>query len=169
MKFRGTRSKIASFSARFKEKPSHYLFPTTGACVIVYYLGRDRAPISNRSRLILIPSVCDKYIGSSTFQQICASEKILPSSHPRSQQVRSVGLQIAKVIDIMKVGSKKHLDWEFVVIDAPDVANAFVLPGGEMCVYSGLFRYLQNEDALAAVYVQSHTQVIDPIILWFPP
>jgi predicted Zn-dependent protease len=41
--------------------------------------------------------------------------------------------------------------WEHKLLDAPDVVNAFALPGGKIAVYSGLLRVTQNADALAAV------------------
>lgn len=42
------------------------------------------------------------------------------------------------------------LRWEFSVIDSPEV-NAFVLPGGKVCVYTGLLRILQTDEELAMV------------------
>ena len=42
------------------------------------------------------------------------------------------------------------LDWEFVVVDDPQL-NAMAAPGGKVLVYTGLLRALQQEDQLAAV------------------
>jgi metalloendopeptidase OMA1, mitochondrial len=42
-------------------------------------------------------------------------------------------------------------DWEVRVIDDPNTANAFVLPGGKVFVYSGLIPIARNEHGLAAV------------------
>jgi len=42
------------------------------------------------------------------------------------------------------------LDWEFVVIEAP-IANAFVLPGGKVCVFTGIIPICKDEIGLATV------------------
>lgn len=47
--------------------------------------------------------------------------------------------------------SGREYAWEFRLLDAPTVVNAFALPGGKVAVYTGLLKVTQNEDALAAV------------------
>jgi predicted Zn-dependent protease len=72
------------------------------------------------------------------------------SKHPRVQSgpeyemVQRVGRSIA-------TASGRKYDWEFRLLAAPKVVNAFALPGGKIAVYSGLLEVTQNEDALAAV------------------
>ena len=58
--------------------------------------------------------------------------------------VEKVGKRIASV------SGRSDFNWEFVVIDSPQL-NAFVLPGGKVCVYTGMFKVLPNEASLAAV------------------
>ena len=84
-------------------------------------------------------------MGEIAFREILQSEKVLPNSHPMTRAVRRVGKQLAIVS-----GEYESNKWEFVVVDSPEM-NAFVLPGGKVCVYSGLFQVLKNEDSLAAV------------------
>ena len=45
----------------------------------------------------------------------------------------------------------KEYAWEFRLLSAPEVVNAFALPGGKVAIYTGLLAVTQNEDALAAV------------------
>jgi predicted Zn-dependent protease len=52
---------------------------------------------------------------------------------------------------IARVSGRRDFKWRYYVIDNPKVANAFVLPGGKVFVYTGLFRYVANEDELAVV------------------
>lgn len=72
------------------------------------------------------------------------------SKHPRItagpeyEMVQRVGRKIAQA-------SGRKYEWEFRLLDAPKVVNAFALPGGKIAVYSGLLSVTQNEDALAAV------------------
>ena len=59
--------------------------------------------------------------------------------------VRNVGSRIARV------ANRPDFKWTYHLVDNPKVANAFVLPGGKVFVYSGLFRYASNENELAVV------------------
>lgn len=66
----------------------------------------------------------------------------LPADHPDSQLVREVGLQIVSALQHAAKsadGYTRHLDrynWEFTVLDSKQ-ANAFVVPGGKVVVYTG--------------------------------
>ncbi len=59
--------------------------------------------------------------------------------------VRRVGYRIAKA------ANRPDYKWEFHVIDKPKTVNAFCLPGGKIFVYTGLFKYAQDESELACV------------------
>ncbi|OAA71542.1 mitochondrial metalloendopeptidase OMA1 [Cordyceps fumosorosea ARSEF 2679] len=52
---------------------------------------------------------------------------------------------------LIPVSGLADLNWEIYVIADDSQANAFVLPGGKVFVFSGLLRVCGNEDALAAV------------------
>ena len=43
-----------------------------------------------------------------------------------------------------------QFEWEYTVIQS-DQINAFCLPGGKICVFTGLLRIVENDDQLAAV------------------
>lgn len=60
------------------------------------------------------------------------------------EMVLRVGRKIAEA-------SGADYQWEFKLLDAPDVPNAFCLPGGKIAVYSGILPITQNESGLAAV------------------
>eukprot|EP00733_Pompholyxophrys_punicea_P000153 Pompholyxophrys_punicea_v1_NODE_25_length_5265_cov_107.938388.p3 type:complete len:260 gc:universal NODE_25_length_5265_cov_107.938388:2133-2912(+) len=47
--------------------------------------------------------------------------------------------------------STLHRPYTYTVIRSDHIANAFVLPGNHVFVYTGLFRYVRDEDDLAAV------------------
>ena len=106
-------------------------------------MAREPAPYTGRQRVILLSKSQEMAMGESAFKEIMSREKILPVSHPKSKLVSQVGRELARA-------SKTDLPWEFIVVDDPSV-NAFVLPGGKVVVYSGLFQVLKNHDSLAAV------------------
>ncbi len=66
-------------------------------------------------------------------------------SGPEYEMVQRVGRNIARA------SGRDNYDWEFRLLNAPKVVNAFALPGGKIAVYSGLLSVTQNEDALATV------------------
>ena len=62
--------------------------------------------------------------------------------------VQRVGRKIAEASG---KGQDPNYQWEFKLLKANDVPNAFCLPGGKVAVYSGILPLAQNEDGLAAV------------------
>jgi predicted Zn-dependent protease len=63
------------------------------------------------------------------------------------QAVRRVGKRIVEASGIPELNDLK---WEFQVIDNP-TPNAFVLPGGKVCVFTGILPVMENEEGLATV------------------
>ena len=59
--------------------------------------------------------------------------------------VRNVGSRIARV------SGRPDFKWRYHLVNNSKQANAFVLPGGKVFVYTGLFKYAANEAELAAV------------------
>ncbi|MBK8099439.1 MAG: M48 family metallopeptidase [Planctomycetes bacterium] len=60
------------------------------------------------------------------------------------EMVQRVGRKIAEA-------SGKPYQWEFKLLKADDVPNAFCLPGGKVAIYTGILPITQNEAGLAAV------------------
>ncbi|OQR87259.1 metalloprotease family M48X [Achlya hypogyna] len=106
----------------------------------------ETVPGTGRRRLMLMSQNAERRLGEQSFRDILRqhSGAILPRSDPRSKMVRAVGERLAKASD------RPDFKWEFVVIDSPE-PNAFCLPGGKICVYTGLFKLLRHQDGLAAV------------------
>jgi predicted Zn-dependent protease len=82
------------------------------------------------------------------------AEALKDTKHPSIEsgaehdRVVRVGRKIAAA------AGKEHdpnYNWEFKLLRADDVPNAFCLPGGKVAVYSGILPLAQNEDGLAAV------------------
>ncbi len=108
-----------------------------GACAC------QTTPVTGSKAFNLLSAEEEIGLGEEAFQQIKASERLITSG-PQYQMVQQVMNRIAAVAD-------KEYPWEVILIDAPDVANAFALPGGKMAVYSGILPLTQSEAGLAAV------------------
>ncbi|MEQ1632126.1 MAG: M48 family metallopeptidase [Planctomycetota bacterium] len=84
-------------------------------------------------------------LGEQAYAEILQSEgKPEIRSGRDYEMVVRVGRKIAEA-------SGANFQWEFKLLDAPDVPNAFCLPGGKIAVYSGILPITQNESGLAAV------------------
>ncbi len=60
-------------------------------------------------------------------------------------------VMLQRVATRIAAASEEPFEWEFKLLDAPDVPNAFCLPGGKIAVYTGILPLTANEDGLAAV------------------
>ena len=58
---------------------------------------------------------------------------------------------LQRVATKIAAASEEDFEWEFKLLEAPDVPNAFCLPGGKIAVYTGILPLTANEDGLAAV------------------
>ncbi len=109
----------------------------------LFFIGCTKAPITGRSQFIMISPQQEMALGMKSAQEVLKTEKI--STNPQQNaMVKRVGERIAAV-------TGKNYAWEFFVIDKDDEPNAFCLPGGKVFVYSGIFKYIANDDELAAV------------------
>jgi metalloendopeptidase OMA1, mitochondrial len=87
----------------------------------------------------------EKQMGIEAFNEIMRTHRndMLPASHPTSRYVAKVAKRIVE-------SSQLQGDWEVHVIVSP-TANAFVIPGGKIFVFTGILPVVDNEDGMAAV------------------
>ena len=84
-------------------------------------------------------------LGLRVLSRVFAEYKPVPPSDERSAYVNRVGQSVAKASVSMPFAG-----YRFVLVESAD-ANAFAVPGGIVCVCTGLLDFLKNEDELAAV------------------
>lgn len=145
-----------------------------GGAVAFYVSHLEETPISKRTRFVLFgPELYDS-LSKDMFdmQQSMHQNSILPLSHPTYKFVGSVTDRLLLGNkDLKQIYSKS---WSITVIDNPQ-PNAFVLPSGQIFVYTGMLKICENPDQLACILghemahavlghsaeVLSHTQLID--------
>ena len=103
----------------------------------------ETVPVTGRSQLNLMSDAEESKLGGEAFTQILSKAKVSAEPAP-NEMVRRVGSRIAAVADPKK-------QWEYKVIDDPNQANAFALPGGKIAVYTGILPITRDEAGLAAV------------------
>lgn len=119
--------------------------------VVYYVVHIDRAPLTQRRRMIDISADQEAAIGKANFQMVLTQYhgRILPATSATSRYVERIGKRIAASAEAISPPGV-HYQWEFVVIDAPE-PNAFCLPGGKVAVFTGILPILVDENSVAAV------------------
>jgi predicted Zn-dependent protease len=100
-------------------------------------------PVTNRQQVNFIPDSQMNAMGAQAFTEILAKEKI-STNQKLTDIVVKIGKRIAKA-------SGQDYAWEFKLIDAPKMVNAFCLPGGKVAVYTGIIPVAKTEAGLAAI------------------
>lgn len=141
----------------------------------LYYVSHlEQVPYTGRTRFKDVGPQQELQMGQeafvSTLQQYRG--RVLRADHPYSVMSRKVALRLLKAaedlhgLDFDKVehgdvpvdpndrtyarDSVRSTKWQVYVIHDPQ-QNAFVLPGGQIFVFSGILPLCQNEDGLATV------------------
>ena len=103
-----------------------------------------KAPITGRSQMIMISPQQELALGMQSAKEVLKKSK-LSTNRNYINRVNRVGRRIAAV------SGQKNYKWKFYVIDDAKTANAFVLPGGQVFFYTGILKYMSNDDEIAAV------------------
>ncbi len=111
---------------------------------LILYVCRT-VPYTQRKQLILFPIEIERSLGEEAFIEIKKSEKFSDDKN-LNEMVERIGRNIVK-----SAGVRGKEKWEFKVIDNEKIINAFALPGGKVCVYTGLLKMIDNDDELAVV------------------
>ncbi len=100
--------------------------------------------ITGRKQFMIISEGTEISEGEQAYRAILRQSVI--SENPKAMRlVRKVGEKIARV------ANKPDYKWEFTIIDDPEMANAFAVPGGKVAVYTGIFPAARDEAGLAVV------------------
>lgn len=125
------------------------LLATGSAIFVVTHI--DRAPISNRRRLMLIGPEIERLIGNQGYEEVIGEyhNALLPDHHPQVKRVKRI---MKSIIDVSPFAGDDSIDWRVHVINDPKASpNAFVLPGGKVFVFSSILPICGNDDGLATV------------------
>jgi len=158
--FPGPSSSSSSSSSSPWNKTYVYVSGLVLAGTSAFYVNNlEVVPYTRRSHFVLMSPEQERRLGSQMYRQFLeqhrSAGRLLPQNHQLARLVRKVGKKIAKETESLsawggQVDHMKNIKWEFNVVNSDEV-NAFVLPGGKVIVYSGLFKVLKSEDELAMV------------------
>lgn len=118
--------------------------------IIFYFINLETVPVSGRTRFNIYSRKRVNEAGDLSYRQLLYDLKqqgvgLLPDWDYRTQRVKRV---MAKLIPF---SGMRDENWEIFVIDNPHTANAFVLPGGKVFVFSGILNLARTDSQLATV------------------
>jgi len=114
------------------------------AVALAALAGCSTAPYTGRQQVLMVSPEREQALGYQAFTDIRRNAR--PAADPALQaRVKEVGERIARA------ANRPDFQWEFVVFQDDQTANAFCLPGGKVGIYSGLFKYIKSDADLATV------------------
>jgi predicted Zn-dependent protease len=94
--------------------------------------------------LLLVDEATELELGATTYEDVLAQAN-LSEDDTAVRRITTIGMRIAEVTD------RPDFEWEFSLIEADSVHNAFALPGGKVAVYSGILELASSDDEVATV------------------
>ncbi|KAI1283917.1 peptidase family M48-domain-containing protein [Xylaria sp. FL0933] len=138
--------------SKFLRSPSLHtvIVVSVAGAVIFYFMNIQTVPVSGRQRFNCYSEANVRATGEAQAKRIeweveRAGGRFLDDWDWRTRLVKKVMRRL------IPVSGMADADWEIRVIDDPRTANAFVLPGGKVFVFSGLIPIARNEHGMAAV------------------
>lgn len=121
--------------------------------VAFYFYNLEVVPVSGRKRFNCysentVMKMSDMQYRRLIYDMERSGQRFLGDWDPRTLMVRRV---MSRLIPVSGMGEEEAAEWEVHVIDDRSTANAFVLPGGKVFVYSGILGLARTESQLAAV------------------
>jgi predicted Zn-dependent protease len=114
------------------------------AIALLIFAGCATAPYTGRSQFLLVSEGQETALGEDAYRHILR-DSVLSDNAEAERIVRKVGERIARA------ANKPEYKWEFRVVNDPEMANAFAVPGGKVAVYTGIFPVARDEAGLAVV------------------
>ena len=113
-----------------------------------------KVPISGRKQMHLLPEASLIEMSNEEYASFLNNSQVL-NYGPQVDQVKSVGAKLKKATEafLKKEGAMDRIagfTWEFNVVESPEL-NAWCMPGGKICFYTGILEITENEAGTAVV------------------
>jgi predicted Zn-dependent protease len=123
--------------------------------ILAFLAGCAKVPLTGRKQLSLVPESELTALSFSQYEQLIKESKLSDDAQ-QVAMVRRVGKNVAaaaeKYMKDNKLGDQlKYYQWEFNLIDADSIVNAFCMPGGKVAFYTGILPICQGEAGVAVV------------------
>ncbi|MCL7045969.1 hypothetical protein MKW94_007588 [Papaver nudicaule] len=138
--------------------------------VVITVWGLERIPYSKRNHVVFVSKDFERKVGEIYFEVVkkIYEGKILTEPHPKAVRARLIANDIVvallrglnddkRVQESSKKGSEvaiyhlEGLKWEIMVVNEPELVNAFCLPGGKIVVFTGLIDFFKKDAEIATI------------------
>ncbi|GAA5997301.1 metalloendopeptidase [Rhodotorula paludigena] len=116
-----------------------------------YVLHLEKVPETGRWRFIDVSPAMEVQMGDQGYEEVMReyNNKVLPDWHPQARYVQGVVKRIIRANGLEeKLGPG---GWKTHVVKEDGTRNAFVLPNGNIFVFTGIMSVANDEDSLACV------------------
>lgn len=130
-----------------------YLLPILLAFIIL--VSCIRVPISNRRQMNLLSEQQLIEMAELQYSTFKDSVNVLPYSNSKAKRVKEIGEKIQFSVEkfLIAKGHEKRIqgfDWEFITVENEQL-NAWCMPGGKVCFYTGILDIMDSDDEIAVV------------------
>jgi metalloendopeptidase OMA1, mitochondrial len=135
-------------------KTFKFLILSTGLFTLV--LACQRVPLTGRKQIVGMVSGNEMMaLSFKEYKGFTDTVKIVPASNLQAQSVARVGEKIKKSVeDYLIQNNLSHLlngyQWEFRTVESKEL-NAWCMPGGKVCFYTGILPVCKTEEGIAVV------------------
>jgi predicted Zn-dependent protease len=130
-------------------RPHFKILPIVLAGLFIYFQYHSAQkftnPVTGESHRVGMNAQQEAALGLQSYRQILSQEKEIESG-PAVDEVT----QVAQRLEAAVGDDGKGFQWAVSVLESPQM-NAFCLPGGKICVYTGILPVAGSEAGLAAV------------------
>jgi len=142
------------FHTQRNSGPHSHRWNPVGLCFLMFIVTACIATSPAQRRQIIFTNEQDELALAEVQYRELLDQLVLNYDARANLIVRTVGQRLATA------AAKPNYLWEFVVIDAPESANVWVLPGGKVGVTTGLFPVVQDEAGLAILMAHAMAHAI---------
>ncbi|MDD9858985.1 MAG: M48 family metallopeptidase [Nitrospira sp.] len=129
--------------------PPHMLILSVLLTLVV---GCAMNPYTNRMQLLLISEEEEINMGRRAWAESLSRNITVSHDPAQVDPVRRIAKRIIEAAKQSKYAERaKAFEWDVNVIEADDIPNAWVLPGGKIAIYTGIFPIAKKESGLAAI------------------
>lgn len=151
-----TAQRIESIESHARRGRAHgarlvavWLCGLAAAASLALGVGCTTAPETGRRQFVLLSAEQERSLGAQAYTQQLASAKIIKSG-AEYERIQRIGKRIAQASRRRYPQAVQGFAWKFTLVDDPAV-NAWMLPGGNSAVFTGLVRFSKSDDEIAIV------------------
>ena len=126
------------------------------ACCAPFFLSScTEVAITNRKQFSFVSEESINKQAKQAYDSIKKTENIIKSGS-QVRMLNEVGKKVTTSVEsyFSEMGqfeTLKNYEWEYILIDDPDILNAWCMPGGKIAFYTGILDITENEDGMASV------------------